>query len=317
MPKTNEKDAYYFPHDCNARNDPKILALRSVFGAEGYGVYWMLIEILREQPDYKLQVTKYLFNALAMQMQVQKERLQEIVEACCEEFVEGNSPLLVNDGQYLYSDSLLRRMERVDTVSEARRAAARKRWETGPCKDSGVDSGCKGDANAEHEQSKEEERKRNERKSDQSTTPPIPPLPSSVVAEYLNRVNPAASQRSLEELAAYERAMGTEVCQRAIEIALDSKKPIWSYIKGILQRWSSEGVKCIADIEALEARHEQQKRSGGKGKYPPGAGATAPQPGKYTVKETMELERQDRERMRRYLDSLKDEDAGPGDKQTV
>ncbi len=37
MPKTNEKDAYYFPHDCNARNDPKILALRSVFGAEGYG----------------------------------------------------------------------------------------------------------------------------------------------------------------------------------------------------------------------------------------------------------------------------------------
>ena len=64
MPKTNEKDAYYFPHDCNARNDPKILALRSVFGAEGYGVYWMLIEIRREQPDYKLQVTKYLYHAM-------------------------------------------------------------------------------------------------------------------------------------------------------------------------------------------------------------------------------------------------------------
>ena len=57
MPKTNEKDAYYFPHDCNARNDPKILALRSVFGAEGYGVYWMLIEILREQPDYTEDIT--------------------------------------------------------------------------------------------------------------------------------------------------------------------------------------------------------------------------------------------------------------------
>lgn len=25
MPKTNEKDAYFFSHDCNARNDPKIL----------------------------------------------------------------------------------------------------------------------------------------------------------------------------------------------------------------------------------------------------------------------------------------------------
>lgn len=37
MPKTNDKDAYFFAHDCNARNDPKILALRSVYGAEGYG----------------------------------------------------------------------------------------------------------------------------------------------------------------------------------------------------------------------------------------------------------------------------------------
>lgn len=168
MPKTNEKDAYYFPHDCNARNDPKILALRSVFGAEGYGVYWMLIEILREQPDYKLQVTKYLYHALAMQMQVQKERLQEIVEACCNEFVEGGSPLLVNDGQYLYSSSLLRRMERVDTVSEARRAAARKRWENGACKGSDGDSGSTPDANAEHEQSKEKKRKGKKRKENQS-----------------------------------------------------------------------------------------------------------------------------------------------------
>ena len=53
MPKTNEKDAYFFSHDCNARNDPKILALRSVYGAEGYGVYFMLVEILREQPEYQ------------------------------------------------------------------------------------------------------------------------------------------------------------------------------------------------------------------------------------------------------------------------
>lgn len=155
MPKTNEKDAYYFPHDCNARNDPKILALRSVFGAEGYGVYWMLIEILREQPDYKLQVTKYLYNTLAMQMQVQKERLEEIVEACCTEFVEGDCPLLVNDGQYIYSASLLRRMNKVDDIAKARSEAARRRWN----KDDDGDTGCKGDANAEQMQSKEKETK--------------------------------------------------------------------------------------------------------------------------------------------------------------
>lgn len=175
MPRTNEKDAYYFPHDCNARNDPKVLALRSVFGAEGYGVYFMTVEILREQPDYRLKVTKYLYNALAMQMQVQADKVQEIIEACCTEFTDGEgSSLLVNDGEYLYSASLLRRMDRVDTVSEARRAAARKRWENGACKGSdgegSEDGESKQDANAEQKQSKGNKRKENKTRPDQRKT---------------------------------------------------------------------------------------------------------------------------------------------------
>ncbi len=168
MPKTNEKDAYYFPHDCNARNDPKILALRSVYGAEGYGVYFMLIEILREQPDYKLKVSKYLYHALAMQTQVQKEKLQEIVEACCKEFMDGDSPLLVNDGEYLYSASLLRRMERVDDISKLRKEAARKRWENKPCKDTGEDGGSETDANAQQKQSKEKQSRAKQSRAKQS-----------------------------------------------------------------------------------------------------------------------------------------------------
>lgn len=295
MPKTNEKDAYYFPHDCNARNDSKILALRSVYGAEGYGVYWMLIEILREQPDYKLKITKYLFSALAMQMQIQKERLQEIVEACCVEFSEGGDPLLINDGEYLYSASLLRRMEKVDTISKARREAARKRWDTGTCEGSGKDDVCKLYANAEQKQCKENKIKENKIK--EKTTPPIPPSSSSAAGAYLEKVNPAASQRSLDELMAYERSMGTDVCLRAIDIALDNKKSTWDYIKAILRRWSASGVKCIADIEALEVQHEQQKRSGGK--YKPGAGATTPQPG--MPGEADRRAQEDMERLRRYL----------------
>lgn len=161
MPKTNEKDAYFFSHDCNARNDPKILALRSVYGAEGYAVYFMLIEILREQPEYKLAVNKYTWNTLAMQMQVQKEKVQQIVEDCCTEFSDdGKNALLVNDGNYIYSASLLRRMGKVAEVSNIRREAARKRWENKACKDSGTDAGKSSpDANADHKQSKEKEKK--------------------------------------------------------------------------------------------------------------------------------------------------------------
>ena len=166
MPKTNEKDAYFFSHDCNARNDPKILALRSVYGAEGYGVYFMLIEILREQPDYKLSVNKYIWSTLAMQMQIDASKVEQIVTDCCTEFSENGSALLVNDGEYLYSASLLRRMGKVDDISNLRREAARKRWENQPCKDLDGQDGCSSNANAE--QNGTNKRKAKQRKPKQS-----------------------------------------------------------------------------------------------------------------------------------------------------
>jgi hypothetical protein len=46
-----EKEAFYFPHFCNARHDRKIRRLRMELGVEGYGIYFMLLETLREQQD--------------------------------------------------------------------------------------------------------------------------------------------------------------------------------------------------------------------------------------------------------------------------
>lgn len=173
MPKTNEKDAYFFSHDCNARNDPKILALRSVYGAEGYGVYFMLVEILREQPEYRLSVNKYIWNTLAMQMQVEASRLEQIITDCCTEFAENGSTLLVNDGEYLYSASLLRRMGKVDDISNLRREAAQKRWKNQPCKADDGSGASTSNANAEQtdankrkaKQSKEKQSKAEEKKA--------------------------------------------------------------------------------------------------------------------------------------------------------
>jgi hypothetical protein len=41
------KDAYYFPHFYNARHDRKIKRLRKDLGIEGYGIFFMLLEVLR------------------------------------------------------------------------------------------------------------------------------------------------------------------------------------------------------------------------------------------------------------------------------
>ena len=43
----------YFSHDSNARNSDKMMQVRMDLGAEGYGIFFMLIERLREEKEYK------------------------------------------------------------------------------------------------------------------------------------------------------------------------------------------------------------------------------------------------------------------------
>lgn len=88
---------------------------------------------------------------------------------------------------------------------------------------------------------------------------------ATAAAVYLDRVNASASQTCLEQLAAYEREMGAEVCIRAMDIALDNKKAAWAYIRGILSKWQSLGVKCLADIDRLDQKPRQAPQTG-KGK---------------------------------------------------
>lgn len=117
------KEAYYFAHDCNARNDTKILAMRSKYGSEGYGWYWMIIEILREQSDYKLKNDKYLSVTLAMQMQCDCNAVALYIAECINEF-----ELFQTDGEYIWSNSLIRRMKSRDIKSEKAKKAAEARW---------------------------------------------------------------------------------------------------------------------------------------------------------------------------------------------
>lgn len=127
------KEAYYFSHDYNARHDPKITAMRGVYGAEGYAWFWILVEMMRESEDYKMEMrSKYAYHAFASQMQCEPEKAQEFIRDCIHEF-----GLFKSDETCFWSDSLLRRMEKRDKKSEAARRSAEARWskESTPSKD--------------------------------------------------------------------------------------------------------------------------------------------------------------------------------------
>jgi hypothetical protein len=119
------KDAFYFSHDSNARNDEKMLQLRAVYKSEGYGWYWIIIEMMRDANAYKLHYdSKYFFKAIAEELKCSEEKTEEFIEDCIKEF----NLFVVKDG-YIYSESLLRRMAPMDSKREKARASATIRWE--------------------------------------------------------------------------------------------------------------------------------------------------------------------------------------------
>lgn len=78
----------------------------------------------------------------------------------------------------------------------------------------------------------------------------------SVLADYLNRVNPSASPASLDELRGYAETLGAEVCRRAFDVAIDEHKANWSYIRAILRDKEKRGVRCLADWDRLEQQRD-------------------------------------------------------------
>ena len=53
MARPIKKNADYFPHDNDMRNDPKIRALRTKFGPAGYATYCMMLETLTDSDEFR------------------------------------------------------------------------------------------------------------------------------------------------------------------------------------------------------------------------------------------------------------------------
>lgn len=109
----------YFSHDSNARNDEKILAVRIKYGAEGYGIYFMILERLREEANYSC-VKDY--SLLAFDLRIDASKLKGIVE-------DFGLFAFTEDGKCFYSESFNHRMMLKDDKSTKARESVLKRWE--------------------------------------------------------------------------------------------------------------------------------------------------------------------------------------------
>ena len=106
----------YFSHDSNARNDERILRLRMKHGAAGYGVFFMILERMRDSTNY-MCATDY--RAISFDLRVDPELIRSVVE-------DYELFLFTDDREFFYSSSLLKRMEKIEEIGRKRSEAGRR-----------------------------------------------------------------------------------------------------------------------------------------------------------------------------------------------
>lgn len=119
------KESFYFSHDSNARNDVKIIKLRRQLGMEGYGIYWALIEMLRDAPGNKLPIES--IDDIGFSINCSKEKVEAVIR--------GYDLFLIEDETF-FSDRLIRSMNQYKELKSARSKAGKigmeKRWNAKP-----------------------------------------------------------------------------------------------------------------------------------------------------------------------------------------
>lgn len=133
------KKTYYFQHDYNARNDPKLQAVMIKYGLAGIGAFWCIVEMLYEQ-DGTLPITS--ISSIAYTLHTDEEMLKNIV--CKMDLFECNK-------KFFWSRSVRKRLGIINEISDIRRKAAEKRWKSSKKSDAkAMQMQCKSNAKAQN-----------------------------------------------------------------------------------------------------------------------------------------------------------------------
>lgn len=171
-----KKDSYYFPHYYNARSDRKLMRVRRELGVEGYGIYFMILEALREQTKFSYPLKD--IDLLADDFRTSEQKVRTVV--CNYDLFQ------ITEDEFFYSQKLIANLQPYIEKSERARIAAQKRWEKSK------EAGCKSNANAMQMQCKsnaDQNAKRGEEKRGEE----------SILSEVSENKKPSFKKWSIEE----------------------------------------------------------------------------------------------------------------------
>ncbi len=96
-------------------------------------MFWIIIEILRNTESYKLPLEKNTYRSIKIQSNT-NINIEEYIRDCINEYkeTENGNGLFNTDGKYFWSESLLKRMTKMEEVSAKRKKAGQRgaqgRW---------------------------------------------------------------------------------------------------------------------------------------------------------------------------------------------
>ena len=109
------KDAFYFPHFSNARTDRKILRLRKELQIEGYGIYFMLLEVLRDTTNFKYPLED--IDLLAVEFNTSEQKIRTVI--CNYGLFE------IDENQHFFSEKFDEYLQPYLKMKEQRRMAGK------------------------------------------------------------------------------------------------------------------------------------------------------------------------------------------------
>lgn len=123
----------YFPHDVNATGDKKIEALRILYGNDGYAFYFILLEMIYQEPNFELDVSDAeTIQILVKKTEVSQEKFNSMLETaikreCFDRERYENDRILTSNGIKKRASVVVEKRDKMRKAYEESKSGKEKR----------------------------------------------------------------------------------------------------------------------------------------------------------------------------------------------
>lgn len=198
------KESYYFAHDTNAIQDPKMMSILFNCGVASIGLYWIIIELLHQQEDNKMDYKSYS-DFIDFYGRINEEN-EHVLNKIKEMLISVG--LLVEENGKIYSNRVLKNIKQRKIISEKRSLAGKQSGES-----------RKKQTSVEHVLNKNEHNKVNKIKENKIKDINIEssdksPTPKEIANDFLNDMDSVYRTKFLDEM--LEKGIDDSITRREL-----------------------------------------------------------------------------------------------------